>query len=150
MAYRYVFAFLFDHSLKKVWLIEKQKPKWQKGLLNGIGGKTELGETSIQAIVRELREEAGISINQDSLVEAGLIEGFDDNGDPYEVVIFTGTTALELITQEQEQIGIYHINEISAHPHIENLALVLQACLYKLTNESANYSRIILKYDIKI
>ncbi len=41
MKKHYVVTFLFTPDLQKVWLIEKQKPEWQKGCLNGIGGKIE-------------------------------------------------------------------------------------------------------------
>ena len=45
-----------------VYLIEKNKPEWQKGHLNGIGGKVEKDETPHQAMVREFREEAGLHV----------------------------------------------------------------------------------------
>uniref|UniRef100_A0A6H1ZTZ2 Nudix hydrolase domain-containing protein n=1 Tax=viral metagenome TaxID=1070528 RepID=A0A6H1ZTZ2_9ZZZZ len=56
----YVVGFAFDHSCKAVLLISKSKPEWQKGHLNGIGGKIEKGELPIQAMVREFKEETGI------------------------------------------------------------------------------------------
>jgi 8-oxo-dGTP diphosphatase len=40
-------------------LILKKRPAWQDGLLNGIGGKIEPGETPEAAIQRESFEEAG-------------------------------------------------------------------------------------------
>lgn len=47
-----------------VLLIRKQRPEWQKGKLNGIGGHIEAGETARQAMVREFKEEAGLEINE--------------------------------------------------------------------------------------
>ncbi len=46
----------------RVWLIEKDRPAWQKGKLNGIGGHIKLGETPLQAMCREFREETGVGI----------------------------------------------------------------------------------------
>lgn len=43
---RYVVGFLFDSEFRQVALIRKQKPQWQAGLLNGIGGKIEYGENN--------------------------------------------------------------------------------------------------------
>lgn len=42
-------------------LIEKQRPAWQRGLVNGIGGKVESGETPAEAMAREFLEECGIA-----------------------------------------------------------------------------------------
>jgi len=57
---KYVVGFLFDPTLSLVVLIRKLRPGFQAGLLNGVGGKVELGETGYQAINREFFEEAGI------------------------------------------------------------------------------------------
>lgn len=59
---RYVAGFFFDPNLDNVWLIRKQKPDWQKDLLNGVGGKIEENEGPISAMVREFHEEAGMFI----------------------------------------------------------------------------------------
>jgi 8-oxo-dGTP diphosphatase len=60
---KYVVGFMFDPTLSKVVLISKLKPEWQKGLLNGVGGKVGdniAKETPEQAIHREFKEEAGV------------------------------------------------------------------------------------------
>lgn len=57
---RYVCGLMFNTDKTKVALIKKLRPKWQKGLLNGIGGKIESGEASIDAMCREFSEEAGL------------------------------------------------------------------------------------------
>lgn len=49
-----------DHYL----LIRKLKPEWQKGRINGIGGKIEPGEGAYKAIAREFEEETGIGSAQ--------------------------------------------------------------------------------------
>jgi 8-oxo-dGTP diphosphatase len=69
----YVCGFMFDQSRMRVLLIRKQKPDWQRGLLNGIGGKIEYAvpagyegqgiqtlEIPAYAMAREFEEEAGI------------------------------------------------------------------------------------------
>ena len=62
----YVCGFMFDqasfpHVHCRVLLIEKQRPLWQRLLLNGIGGEIEPGETPAQAMMREFAEETGIN-----------------------------------------------------------------------------------------
>ncbi len=59
----YVVGFLFIHgytSGPKVALIEKKRPAWQHGLLNGIGGKVGRLEGPTAAMNREFLEEAGV------------------------------------------------------------------------------------------
>ena len=48
-----------SHSPDDVLLILKDKPAFQKGRLNLVGGKVEPGEHHFDAAVRELKEEAG-------------------------------------------------------------------------------------------
>ena len=49
----------FVHNDFDVALIRKNRPDWQAGLLNGIGGKIEKGESPLEAMIRECKEEAG-------------------------------------------------------------------------------------------
>ncbi len=57
-------GFLFARDLSTVLLIEKKRPAWQAGHLNGIGGKIEPTETALEAMVREFKEEAGIEVRE--------------------------------------------------------------------------------------
>lgn len=56
----YVVGFAFSSNCERVVLIQKNRPKWQAGKLNGVGGHIEVGEESFEAMVREYREETGI------------------------------------------------------------------------------------------
>ncbi len=60
MKTRYVVGYLFNDDGTAVMLIRKEKPKWQAGCLNGIGGKVEDGECPAKAIEREFLEETGV------------------------------------------------------------------------------------------
>jgi len=60
MVTRYVVGFMFDSNKEKVVLIEKQRPDWQKNLLNGVGGHIEAAESGIEAMKREFSEETGV------------------------------------------------------------------------------------------
>jgi 8-oxo-dGTP diphosphatase len=59
---QYVIGFLYNVRKGRVVLITKNRPDWQKGKLNGVGGHVEQGETNYEAMVREFNEEAGIKI----------------------------------------------------------------------------------------
>lgn len=56
---KYVCGFMFDTD-GDVLLIEKVRPDWQAGKLNGIDGRIEDGESGAEAMRREFLEETGI------------------------------------------------------------------------------------------
>lgn len=58
-----VVGFYYNINRDAVTLIKKNKPEWQKGLFNGVGGKIEEGETPFVAMKREFEEEANASID---------------------------------------------------------------------------------------
>jgi len=63
MIQKYTLGFLFNQDLTKVLLIHKQRPVWQKGMINGLGGKFENQESAFVCIVREVKEETNLSTN---------------------------------------------------------------------------------------
>lgn len=61
----YVAGLLYSDDGLRVTLILKNRPDWQAGLYNALGGKIEFGETSFDAMKREFIEEAGVEIDWD-------------------------------------------------------------------------------------
>lgn len=57
---KYCLGFVFRNNFTEVLLIKKNHPKWQNGKYNGLGGQVKLHETSLAAMSRECKEEAGI------------------------------------------------------------------------------------------
>lgn len=57
----YSLGLMFSLDGSRLALIRKKNPEWQAGKLNGIGGKAEPGESSIEAMTREFQEEAGVA-----------------------------------------------------------------------------------------
>lgn len=68
-------GFVFDHNMSRVVLIRKNRPKWQAGLLNGIGGKKEGNETPSETMAREFREEAGVYTEPSDWLPLGILKG---------------------------------------------------------------------------
>lgn len=73
MRIQYVVGFLFSEDKEKVVLIEKNRPAFQAGKYNGVGGKIEEGETALQAMQREFWEETGVTI--DSWKQYSILTG---------------------------------------------------------------------------
>jgi 8-oxo-dGTP diphosphatase len=101
-----VVGFLFSPSKNRVALILKNKPKWQEGKYNGIGGKVEKGETAYDAMVREFEEEAGVKI-KDWKQYAVL------QGEGFKVTFFwtSGPQISKLKTMTTEQVEVFPTDE---------------------------------------
>jgi len=83
---KYVCGFAFTEDGKQVLLISKNRPEWQRGRLNGVGGKIESFDKSpAYAMVREFEEETGLKTKPDqwdfliSLSNAGINESNEKN-----------------------------------------------------------------------
>lgn len=78
----YACGFLFSAQRDRVVLIRKNRPAWQAGKLNGVGGKLEPDEAPLDAMRREFREEAGLDIQdwQECFVLTGEPSAADPNG----------------------------------------------------------------------
>jgi len=84
----YVLAFVFcymEEGEPYVLLLKKIKPEWQRGMLNGIGGKIEHGEQPLEAMSREWTEETALPVPDWKPV--CLLAG-----DEWRVFIYTGVT----------------------------------------------------------
>lgn len=59
----YVVGFLFSPDNKRVVLLKKRPTAgWQANMLNGVGGRIEVGESRDNAMIREFLEETGVGI----------------------------------------------------------------------------------------
>lgn len=60
----YVLGFAFGHTKETVVLVRKNRPDWQLGKLNGIGGHVEpTDSTMLDAVQREFEEETGLLVD---------------------------------------------------------------------------------------
>jgi len=84
MTTSYVAGFLLNNFNDYVLLILKEKPDWQRGKYNAVGGKIEKNETAYDAMVREFKEETGLMLPPNSWTKFCVLHGFviDQNGTP--------------------------------------------------------------------
>lgn len=124
---RYVVGFLFNETGYSVVLIRKTKPRWQAGLLNGVGGKVEHGETPIQAMLREFREETGVQ------TEASIWRHFCDMAcDAFEVACFVARNQDAWATaRTMEREGIEKVSpaEMKSLGCVSNLPWLVELAL---------------------
>ena len=129
----YVVGFIFDSDRHRVALIRKNRPPWQAGLLNGVGGKIESGESAAQAMARETREEAGYYIAPWQWKHFAELSGSNDGpGESFRLQVFAATEDLSrLETTEGEAIEIVHISKINwmRHEMVANLPWLIGLAL---------------------
>ncbi len=103
----YVNGFMYSEDKQKVVLIKKTKPAWQKGFLNGIGGKIEAGETPEEAIIREFEEETGVKTEKTDWKFFAIISKEAE----YKIYFFLAITdkMFSVKTVEEEEVGIYEV-----------------------------------------
>lgn len=128
---KYVCGFAFDHLLQSVALVWKNKPKWQEGKLNGIGGKIEQGELPIDAMRREFKEETGHF--QKDWKPLIILSGNDwivhffwsvVNADEFEYIE----------TKEEEEIAKIRVDMLDNFDYIPNLRWLIPMAIYAEQN----------------
>jgi 8-oxo-dGTP diphosphatase len=116
----YVLGFVFNNDKSEVALMRKTKPEWQKGRLNGIGGKIESGETPIEAMHREFREETGFETNKLYWREIGCM-----SSNEWFVYILTYDQTFDdlsvLKTVTEEPITIVKVSDLDSELTISNI-----------------------------
>jgi 8-oxo-dGTP diphosphatase len=125
----YVCGFLFSRDRSRVLLIRKRRPAWQAGKLNGLGGKIEPGETALDAMRREFREEAGLDVAEWQHVLT--LSGADDAGSGrgwagHFFRAFGDVDAARAITDEQLET---HLTAVLPRDTIPNLRWIIPLML---------------------
>lgn len=123
----WVNGFAFTPNRERVLLIEKRKPAWMAGKLNGIGGKVEPGETPIEAMVREMREEAGIEIEAAAWTHF-VTMNIAGAGEMYCYAAFTEAVR-DASKQEEEPIYLPRVNALHSWSLMRNLPVLIALAL---------------------
>lgn len=134
----YVAGFMFSPDQQHVALIRKDKPAWQAGKLNGIGGKVEDNETACEAMIREFEEEAGLKTLESQWNHYCSMKGrTSEEGDTFEVNFFAifGFLA-QLQSMEAEKIEIVPLSAIypGRIDMVENLPWLVSIALDHLND----------------
>lgn len=128
----YVCGFLFHPPSNSVALIEKKKPAWQYGKLNGIGGKIEVGENPLSAMIREFAEETSVMCDRWKLIRVERFANGAPDGEKTTNVYFFSATAThgeweDIMTMEEEEIIKWRI-DYSDTRLMYNLPYLLPMC----------------------
>lgn len=121
---KWIVGFLFSDNLRRVVLIEKQRPEWQKGRLNGVGGKIEPGETPEEAVRREFREETGADID-------GWRRFCDLHFEAGTVYFFMAVHDADIKSMTDERVDWYETRKIPELPTLPNLCWLIPLAIDK-------------------
>lgn len=142
MKTHYTVGFLFSFDKQQVALIRKNRPDWQKGRLNGVGGHVEIGETSIQCMEREFGEEvdypAAFKTAWYPFVALNSPEFFMDC-----FVALGDLTGIRAKTDEEiEIINVEDIHPLRNKDMIENVPFLISMAIDFIEDGRPSYSTI--------
>jgi 8-oxo-dGTP diphosphatase len=110
---RYCVGFMFSPDMSQVVLVRKNRPDWQKGLLNGVGGKLKSGESPLNGMIREFHEETGL--HWEDWKPLARLDSY------FATVWFFWTVSdryNEASTRTDEKIGTHHTVSIQHHSDV--------------------------------
>jgi len=141
----YVLGFAFNESMKQVVLVKKNRPDWQAGKYNGIGGKIEEGECATDAMVREFKEETNVYIKHVEWKDFGYIYGLH-NKESFRIWCFRTVTndVLQVETTTDEEIFVMPVSDALRLTLVPNAAIMLTTAL---SDEFDNIN-LILRYNL--
>ena len=146
----YVVGFMFNTEKTHVGLIRKNRPRWQAGKLNGIGGKVENNEMPEIAMIREFREETGVYHDKwEQFLKITVVaeEHPDPFEDSYDSVIWFYRTCGDLSKLKNMTDESIEIHSVACFPGdtLPNLRWIvpfaLDECKYKAHIIELDYHR---------
>lgn len=127
----YVLGFMFDDK-NRVALIKKNRPDYQKDLINGIGGKVEPGESPVAAMKREFLEETGAKVNNWEFFAA---LSFNEGEMQRDSIVYCYATESNspIKSVTDEIVGMYAVNVVQDLKIMPNLGWLVPLAKYSLT-----------------
>jgi 8-oxo-dGTP diphosphatase len=129
---KYTLGFIFNKNLDHVLLMHKNRPDWQAGKVNGLGGKFEEGEDGISCIKREVKEESNLDIEKDKWIYAGVLYSQSFNMEVF-CSMYEGDME-DAKTLEDEEIEWFPIEHLPSNT-IDNIPWLIHITLDKLKNK---------------
>ena len=116
----------------KVLVLNRRDPDW--GGLTFPGGHVEPGESMVDSVVREMREETGLTVSHLRLV--GTKSWMQADGSRYLVLLYTAADHEgELLDSEEGDVRWMTIDEMRAGQMVEGMELFLRVYLDGDVNE---------------
>ena len=126
----YVCGLAFNLNRSYVLLVEKKRPIWHAGLLNGIGGKINRDEKPVKAMQRTFAAQTGVSDDM-RWEEFAVVSGIDAPGGVYTVHFFSAFSdrVLKAHTVKDETIVYRSAHELYRQPVVPDLRFLIPLAL---------------------
>lgn len=147
----YVVGFCVNPFGSRVVLIEKTKPDWQKGFLNGVGGKIEEGENPLEAMVREFKEETDCLIENwipfaETAILAKGADLEDENAERTYIDIFYTVAEPAIKTITEEKVDWYPIEYLDTLKTLPSISWLVPMALDRIYNPNTfEYGRFLYR-----
>lgn len=120
----YVLGYYFNRDLNRVTLIHKNRPAWQAGKLNGVGGHLEESDaSSMKAMEREFYEETGVTVMSWREVHVA------GDGKEWTCHVFTSSGEATPRTTTDETVVTIDISTLHAFNLVEGVIDHIQHCM---------------------
>lgn len=127
----FTLGFVFTADTRRVLLIRKQRPAWQAGKINGVGGKLEPGESPVDGVRREVYEETGLDVPNEQWIATATMQAEDWRVYVFSATLTTDPAAVE--SRTDEPVAWYPLDALP-DGMIGNLTWLIPLCLDRLTN----------------
>lgn len=112
----------------RVVLIRKNRPAAQAGKLNGVGGRVEVGETLLAAMVREFEQETWLRVDPSRWTHFAEIIS-----DAAEITCYTCELkpGERVATRTDEAVNLYHKNNLDLYDMVQHTPWLIHLALDK-------------------
>lgn len=131
----YVVGFMFSELLYEVCVIKKNRPVWQAGRINGIGGKVEPDEYGLAAMVREFYEETGVATTPKDWIEVAELKFPDTKTITTNVSVFASRNQAAFdaaATKTDEVVLKIPIGMLPTYETVNNVTQLVTLCIHAL------------------
>jgi len=126
-------GFIYTPDYKYVLLIQKQRPVFHAGKLNGLGGKQEEGESVRACISREVEEESTLRIDPESWQQMAVMSWLEWHVEVF-AVVYNGDIE-DIASLASEEVAWYPVNDLPKHV-MSNLPWLIPLGIDVLTNSA--------------
>lgn len=149
--YVLVYPQIVDCPDVRVLLIERQKPDWQEGKLNLVGGKINDDEDLIAAAEREFTEETGLFAMKKTTTKLGLIQGSWGRVHVFSCFLDSGLASYNPLSSKEGAVAWYPMYiALRDERLVPNLQVVMPLCHMGVQDWTINDRPNLYEFEVRV